>query len=88
MEVDLNTKMRNKSQPSVKRYRGQSPRKRVPDNRNYYDHNILGLSNRLPLRYENSSTLFKSMDSIIHNRSNSQNTVLLHYCIRQLKILD
>lgn len=66
---------RNLSQPNIKRYRGQRPRKRVPENMNYYDHNILGLGNRLPLKQENSLTLFKSIDAVIRNRTNSQNTV-------------
>lgn len=29
------------------RYKGQAPRKRNASNMNYYDHNILGLSNRM-----------------------------------------
>lgn len=69
------------SQPSstAKRYRGQSPRKRVPGNQNYYDHNILGLGNRREVK-ENGGTancwpLFGWAESAAHGRSQSQNAV-------------
>ena len=68
-EVDARLKLR---------YRGTSPKKRLVQNVNYYDHNILGLQNRLAVQ-ENSGDvvpLFESVDCTA-KRSRSQPAVFL-----------
>lgn len=35
------------AEKAIKKYNGKTPRARVEGNRNYYDHNILGLTNRV-----------------------------------------
>lgn len=67
------------------RYKGQAPRKRIASNLNYYDHNILGLANRLtsniPLntqikgKQENQAPIFDSIDNTV-KRSKSQPAVI------------
>jgi len=56
-----------------KRYRGGNPKRRVDNNPNYYDHNVLGLENRL---LENADrNWFSSIDKGIHLRRKSQDSV-------------
>jgi len=58
------------------RYRGESPRGRVPGNINNYDHNILELSNRLPVKNDKTDApLFESIRIPIHKHSKSQSIV-------------
>ncbi len=53
------------------RYRGQAPRRRVPGNLNYYDHNVLGLDNRKTTAHLDTSgdPFFDTKDDLKRNKS-------------------
>ena len=53
------------------RYRGQAPKRRIPGNMNYYDHNILGLRNRTPMSKlaDHDTPVFESVDALKRSRS-------------------
>eukprot|EP00826_Nyctotherus_ovalis_P007804 TRINITY_DN11998_c0_g1_i1.p1 TRINITY_DN11998_c0_g1~~TRINITY_DN11998_c0_g1_i1.p1 ORF type:complete len:306 (-),score=38.25 TRINITY_DN11998_c0_g1_i1:69-986(-) len=56
---------------NARRYKGSNPRKRVDNNPNYYDHNILGLENRLVKSTSSDAPWFTSVDSRVAGRKKS-----------------
>ena len=67
------------------KYRGHTPKKMIPGNLNYYDHNILGLSNRNGTQKvdHDGTTVFESTDTLKRNRS--QPNVTLFLTISQIR---
>jgi len=74
-QTNFNSSINKSNDPperTVKKYNGKTPRARVEGNRNYYDHNILGLTNRIKTNFRdtNGDPIFANAQSFSQQSAN------------------